>query len=41
MDESQLREWITRALKWDKVPDPIWQVAVEDGWVRDVLERSP
>ena len=38
MDESQLREWIARALKWDKVPDPIWQVAVEDGWVKDVLE---
>jgi hypothetical protein len=40
MDESQLREWIARALKWDTVPDPIWDDAVEDGWVKDVLEGS-
>src|SRR5215208_2501633 len=40
MDEAQLREWIARALKWDMVPDPIWDDAVEDGWVKDVLEGS-
>jgi hypothetical protein len=38
MDAPQLRDWATRALKWDTVPDPIWEVAVEDGWVKDVLE---
>src|SRR5215208_6634617 len=38
MDEAKLRDWAARALKWDAVPDPIWEVAVEDGWVKDVLE---
>jgi hypothetical protein len=38
MDEPQLRDWAARALKWDTVPDPIWEDAVEDGWVKDVLE---
>src|SRR5919107_2838072 len=38
MDEPQLRGWAARALKWDTVPDPIWEDAVEDGWVKDVLE---
>src|SRR5215212_6508923 len=40
MDESRLREWVARALKWDEVPDPIWEDAVVDGWVKDVLEGS-
>jgi hypothetical protein len=38
VDEPQLRGWAARALKWDTVPDPIWEDAVEDGWVKDVLE---
>jgi hypothetical protein len=40
MDQPQLRDWASRALKWDAVPDPIWDDAVEDGWVKDVLEGS-
>jgi hypothetical protein len=38
MDESQLRNWAASELKWDTVPDPLWEDAVEDGWVKDVLE---
>jgi hypothetical protein len=39
-DSLSLREWVARALKRDEVPDPIWEDAVEDGWVKDVLEGS-
>jgi hypothetical protein len=38
MDESQLRAWVVSELQWDTVPDPLWEDAVEDGWVQDVLD---
>jgi hypothetical protein len=37
MDEPLLRDLAARQLKWSTVPDPIWEDAVEGGYVRDAL----
>jgi hypothetical protein len=35
MDEQTLRHWLARQMKIDRVPNPVWEDADENGYVAD------